>query len=324
MSDCQVVVVGSYVQDHAWLVDKFPQPGETRRARGFNTGPGGKGFNQAVACSRQDVSTLFIGAIGEDHLGTNARRFAESENMPCRWKILGDAFTSASSIVVDASGQNLIAVDLAANEQLGGEFVRAQTDAFTRAKILLTQLETDLDAVATALELGRAADLVCIMNPAPVHPELTLTLLRAADVLTPNETEFSLLCARFLNIEVQADGLAQMNDSTLHTLARRLTDASVVVTLGRHGCFVSHDEQQRRGDTASFYRIPGETVNAIDSTGAGDAFSGALAAAMLRFEGHPFADAVRHANRVAAMSTETVGTAPAMPRYDDVIARFQS
>ncbi|MDQ2971965.1 MAG: ribokinase [Rhodanobacteraceae bacterium] len=318
----QVIVVGSYVQDHAWLVDKFPQPGETRRARGFNTGPGGKGFNQAVACSRQRVPTLFIGAIGEDHLGADARRFAEAEGMPCRWKILDDAFTSASSIVVDASGQNLIAVDLAANEKLGGEFVRAQRDAFARAKLLLTQLESDLDAVATALELGQAADLVCVLNPAPVHPELTLTLLRAADVITPNETEFSLLCARFLDIEVHADALTQMNDSTLHTLARRLTDASVVVTLGRHGCFVSHDEQQRRGDTASFYRMSGEMVNAIDSTGAGDAFSGALAAAMLRFADRPFAAAVRHANRAAAMSTEIVGTAPAMPRYDEVIARF--
>lgn len=320
----QVIVVGSYVQDHAWLVDKFPQPGETRRARGFNTGPGGKGFNQAVACSRQGVPTLFIGAIGADHLGANAQRFAESENIPCRWQVLDHAFTSASSIVVDATGQNLIAVDLAANEQLGGEYVRAQGTAFARAKILLTQLETDLDAVATALELARAANLIRILNPAPVHPELTLTLLRTADVLTPNETEFSLLCARFLDIEVQADALAQMNDSTLHALARRLTDASVVVTLGLHGCFVSHDERQRRGDTSSCYRVAGERVKAIDSTGAGDAFSGALAAAMLRFEGHPFKDAVRHANRAAAMSTEIVGTAPTMPRYDDVIARFQS
>lgn len=322
MTNPQVIVVGSYVQDHAWLVDRFPQIGETRRARGFNTGPGGKGFNQAVACARQGVPILFVGAIGDDHLGANAKRFAEAEGMECRWKILQDAFTSASSIVVDESGHNQIAVDLAANEKLGAAFVHAQRNAFADAKLLLVQLETDLEAVTAALELANQFNLIRVMNPAPVHPELTVSLLRGAQIITPNETEFALLCARFLDVDVHADALAQMGDATLHALARRLTAASVVITLGRHGCFVSHDEQLRRDDAASCYRLPGETVKAIDSTGAGDAFSGALAAALLRFEGRPFADVVRHANRVAAMSTEIVGTAPAMPRYDQVIARF--
>src|SRR5687768_12390239 len=100
MSQPEVVIVGSFVQDHAWLTDRFPQTGETRRALGFNTGPGGKGFNQAVACARQGVASLFIGAIGDDHLGTIAQRFGEDEGLPCRWQVRDDVATAASSIVV--------------------------------------------------------------------------------------------------------------------------------------------------------------------------------------------------------------------------------
>jgi len=100
----------------------------------------------------------------------------------------------------------------------------------------------------------------------------------------------------------------------------------MVITLGAHGCFVSHAQppavQRCHGDAEPFYRIAPENVRAIDSTGAGDAFSGALAAGLCLFDGEPFANAARHANRVAALSTETVGTAPGMPSFDAVTARF--
>ena len=163
------------------------------------------------------------------------------------------------------------------------------------------------------------------MNPAPVHAELTLGLLRAADLVTPNENEFAQLCGRFLDVDVDAAALVPMSDATLHALARRLLpQGTVAITLGAQGCFVSHDERQRRGDAASCYRLPAERANVVDTTGAGDCFCGALAAAILRFEGRPFEDAVRHANRAAALSTETPGAASAMPRYDEVIARFGS
>jgi len=187
------------------------------------------------------------------------------------------------------------------------------------------QLETDLEAIEAAMDLAREHHLIRILNPAPAHPRLTLTLLRAADLITPNETEFAQLCGRFLDLDVDASALASMSDSTLHALARRLSpDATVVITLGTHGCFVSHDEQQRRGDAASSYRVPAEKANVIDTTGAGDCFCGALAAATLRFHRKSFEDAVRHATRAAALSTERAGAAAAMPRYDEVVARFGS
>lgn len=318
-----VVVVGSFVQDHAWLTDRFPQTGETRRAHGFNTGPGGKGFNQAVACARQGVGALFIGAVGADRLGDGARRFAEQEGLACRWQVRDDAPTAASSIVVDRRGENLQIVDLGANLHLDPGFVAQQSDAFAGAKILLLQLENNLDATAAALSAAGRHGLLRVMNPAPVHPDLDVAMLAECDVITPNETEFALLLERFPGERAGAASLAALGDAELHALARRLGVATVVVTLGPHGCFVSHDERRdRRGDTAAFYRLAPERVLAIDSTGAGDAFSGALAAAMIRFAGQPFRSAVIHANRAAAMSTETVGTAPAMPTFDEVTRRF--
>ncbi len=316
-----VVVVGSYVQDHAFLVDRFPQVGETRRAHGFNTGPGGKGFNQAVACHRQGAATVFVGALGEDRLGDVARGFAEAEGLACRWQACRDAPTAASSIVVAGDGSNLLVVNLAANERLDPAFVHAQEHAFAGARVLLLQLENNLDAIAAALALGARHGLLRLLNPAPVHPQLDPALLASCDVLTPNETEFALLLERFADTRADPTTLAARDDGALHALARRLGDGTVVVTLGASGCFVSHGGDWR-GDAAAFLRVPGEHVATRDTTGAGDAFSGALAAALALSPGRPFAEAVRHANRVAALSTEVVGTAPAMPTRAQVEARF--
>ncbi|GAB3025726.1 ribokinase [Oleiagrimonas citrea] len=318
----QVIVVGSYNQDHVWQVDRFPQPGETRRGSGFRTGPGGKGFNQAVACARQDVATVFIGARGKDALGEGAAALAEREGLMGCWQVREDVPTGTAAILVEASGQNQIIVDLAANERLDPDFLRAQSTRFADARVLLVQLENNLDATRAALELGGEHNLTCVLNPAPVHPDLDAGLLGLVDVLTPNESEFAQLCARFLDAEVATDDVASLDDERLHALCRRLCNGSVVVTLGRHGSFVSHGAA-RRGDEADCYRVAAETVTPVDTTGAGDAFCGALAAGLASTDSARFADAVRQAGRVAAMSTERAGAAVAMPRRDEVAARFR-
>jgi ribokinase len=317
----QVLIVGSYVQDQAWFVERFPRPGETMRAHRYNTGPGGKGFNQAIACARQGVPTAFVGAIGKDTFGGFAEKFASDEKLPCRWQVRNDHPTATSSITVNAAAENQIAMIFGANEYLDADFVRAQDDLFAAAKALLMQLENNLDALAAALELGRRHRLVCVLNPAPVHAQLESAMLHAADIITPNETEFSLLLQRFAATEVDPATLAQRDDAELHALARKLGVATVVITLGSHGCFVSHGHDLR-GDADAHYRLVPEKVKAIDTTGAGDAFSGGLVAAMVLFHEAAFRRAVTHANRVAAMSTEIVGTAPAMPKFAEVLARF--
>jgi ribokinase len=318
-----VVIVGSYVQDQAWFVPRFPRTGETLRANRYNTGPGGKGFNQAIACARQGIATAFVGAIGDDTFGLAAQDFARAENLPARWQIRSDQPTATSSITVNAEGENQIAMTFGANEHLDVAFVRAQSELFGAAQILLLQLENNLEAVAAALDLGRQHHLTCVLNPAPVHAQLDAQMLQRADIITPNETEFSLLLERIAREPCDPETLAERGDADLHALARKLGVATVVITLGSRGCFVSHGDD-RRSDADVCYRLHPEKVQAIDTTGAGDAFSGALVAALIRFAGQPFRKSAVHANRAAAMSTEIVGTAPAMPTFESVIQRFGS
>lgn len=317
-----VIVVGSYVHDHVWSLDRFLNPGETRRALGFAAGPGGKGFNQAVACARQGARTLFIGAIGDDALGQAARAFAHGEGLDCRWFTCVGMPTAAAGIIVDASGANQIVVSLAANERLAVDFLLAHGSAFENVAVLLVQLENNLDAVRGALALATAHGLLRVLNPAPMHDDLDATLLAACDIVTPNETEFAQLLRLLAGVVIDADRIAALADPELHRLCRLIDVPSVVVTLGAAGCFVSHRADALRGDGEPFHRVAAERVRTVDSTGAGDAFNGALAAMLARAGDAPFADCVRHANRCAALSTEKPGAAPAMPRIDEVTTRF--
>ncbi len=320
-----VVVVGSYVQDHAWLCERFPDTGETVRATGFNTGPGGKGFNQAIASHRLGAPTVFIGALGDDGLAASARKFAAAEGVACRWQTCADAPTASSSILVDARGDNRIVVNLAANEALSPGFVRENADAFAGRRVLLTQLETGLDAVRAALSLAREHGLRRVLNPAPVPGGFDARILAECDLVTPNETEFALLLRQCVGSMIDGAAVAALDDGTLDAQCRALGVATVVITLGAQGCFVSHaaDAPLAAGDARRFYRLAPEQVNAIDTTGAGDAFSGALAAALATAPQAPFNALVTLANRAAALSTEMVGTAPAMPTPAAIARRFR-
>lgn len=317
-----VIIVGSYVQDHVWQTDRFPQPGETRRASGFSTGPGGKGFNQAVACTRQQGNTLFIGALGNDALAESARSFAQSEKLPCEWLILDQVPTAAAGIIVNADGANQIMVNLAANEHLSSDFLRGHGARFAHARVLLVQLENNLDAVRTALELGSQHGLLRVLNPAPMHAGIDTAMLSRCDLITPNETEFAQLVERFCGQPLKADEVATMANLKLHALCRDLGVPSIVITLGASGCFVSHATGTLRGDSRDHYRVAAEKVVAVDTTGAGDSFNGALVAVLSSLTPGTFADAVRYANRVAAMSAEKPGAASSVPHRHEVIARF--
>ncbi|MBX3687813.1 ribokinase [Dokdonella sp.] len=322
MSAPQVIVVGSYNQDYAWHIDRAPQAGETRRGEDFHSAAGGKGFNQAVACARQGVATAFIAALGDDAAGRCARELAAAEAIDARWLLHSDAATGSACIVVEAGGQNRIIVALGANERLDPAFVQAQTDAFDMARVLLAQLENNIEATRAAFALARSRDLVRVLNPAPVHAQLDAALLADVDILTPNETEFALLLSRLCGIEVDPDQLVAQDDANLHRLARRLGVGTLVITLGAHGCFVSHAGGDRRGDALDCYRLAAAPAKVLDTTGAGDALSGALAAGLVRFAGQPFRVVIEHANRCAALATEGRGAASAMADFAAVRARF--
>ena len=317
----QVVVVGSFNVDHVWRTDALPQPGATHSGE-YASGPGGKGFNQATASARSGGGTTFVCALGDDVGGQLARALATADAIDLRDQ-RSDAPTGTAGIFVDAQGRNSIIVGPGANAALAASFIEAQTAAIAGAAVTLVQLESPLDAVAAALRLARDAGRIAMLNPAPANVALPRELLALADILTPNETECAGLFARHLGERIDGEAIASLDSPRLHALCRDLLPGgTVVVTLGAAGCFVSHPDNATRGDDNPWYRLAAEPTNPVDTTGAGDAFNGALAAALALRPGAAFAVHLREANRYAALSTERPGAAQSMPSRGELDARF--
>ena len=304
----RVVVVGSFNVDHVWRCETLPAPGATLQGQYHSAG--------AQAC--------FVCALGDDAGGVLARGLATADQIDLQ-DFIADQPTGTAGIYVDAHGRNCIVIGAGANAALTPAFVEQQRDAIAAAGALLTQLESPSDSIQYALSIARASGVVTILNPAPANAATTLELLALADLITPNETEFASLLARHHGERLEPDDVATTDNSRLHTLCREiLAHGSVVITLGSTGVFVSHAEDALRGDAKPYYRLAAESVEAIDTTGAGDAFNGALAATLAASTDMAFIEHVRFANRYAALSTERAGAALAMPRLADVQERFAS
>ena len=323
MTPAHVLVIGSYNHDHVWSSDALPVPGATRLGV-YANGPGGKGFNQAVASARVGAKTIFLTALGNDVAAAQARMLATGEGIDLRDEVHADLPSGSAGIFVDTEGRNAIVVAAGANAALTPGFVLAQTQTFARCKVVLAQLEVAAAAVEQALRLARDHGAITLLNPAPANAATTMELLALADILTPNESEFAALLERHGGMTIAAADVVLRPDSELHGLCRRLGNGTFVITLGEHGIFVSHADAERRGDTSACYRIGPESVQAIDSTGAGDAFNGALAATLALHPDASFMDAARYANRYAALSTERRGAALAMPTSADLVQRFST
>jgi len=318
----QVVVVGSFVQDLSFSCERFPAPGETIVGR-FSTGPGGKGSNQAVAAGRTGVPTCFIGAVGRDSFAEDARKFYKLEGIGAHFVPRPPHATATASIVVNRSGQNQIVVALGASAHLRPGDIPA---ALVReARVAVCQHEANLPINTHVFRLARRAGATTILNPAPMRPDFDRAILALTDVLIPNETEFVSI-ARLLPAtsalvrEKPYINFGDFTEATLPALAsddlqrlcRALGVPTVIVTLGSRGCFVSLDA----GGTF----VPSHSVEAVDTTGAGDAFVGGFAAGLVKFRGD-VVSAARFANAIAALSVTKPGTAPSMPRKGE-IARF--
>jgi ribokinase len=318
----RVVVVGSFIQDLAFFAKDFPLPGETILGD-FRPGPGGKGFNQAVAATRAGAPTLFIGAIGRDAFGADARRFAHAAGVRAHFVEKKKEPTGAAMITVDARGQNQIIVAPGANLALHKQDIPAA--ALTGADVVVCQCESDLRTVLHVLRAARKAGAITVFNPAPMRDDFDPALLRATEVLVPNETEFIALVravpatAALLRTapfrehgELTNGNLSGLKADLLHRLCRALGVPIVLVTLGDRGCFVSQPEV--------YQRVQAHDVDAVDSTGAGDAFVGGFAAGLVKFRRNVI-EAAHYANAVAALAVTLPGTAAAMPTARE-ISRF--
>lgn len=317
----RVVVVGSYNHDLVWEVDALPAPGETRSGLAFRAGPGGKGFNQAVAAARAGAATTFIAALGDDALAAEARTLAGREGIDGRFQTVANAATGTAGILVDAQGRNSIVVALGANARLSVAHVEAQAAAFRDAAVVLAPLESPLDAVLAALRLGRSAGARTILNPAPLPVAPEVALLADVDLLTPNETEAAGLLARLAGVPVDAEALRGLADEALAALCARLPVPAVLLTLGSAGAFLAPGARaDGAGVPVRVARQPAAAVRAIDTTGAGDAFNGALAAAWAARPDEGPGAFLPFACAFAGRSTERRGAAAAMPTRDEATA----
>ena len=291
----KVMVVGSFNTDLSVRTPHMPVPGETILGGPFATGPGGKGANQAVAAARLEADVTMLVKLGKDLFGDQAAQNLEREGVrPDHILRAGDTHTGVAFIIVDNQGENMIVVAAGANDQLAPADVERARPAIQSADVLLVQLEVPIETVARAVEIAHEAGVKVVLNPAPGRT-LAPELLARVDVLTPNESEAQIIT-----------GLPVRNIQEAEAAARNLIATGVgaaVITLGAKGALVVTPKQTEH--------VPGRPVQVVDSTGAGDAFSGALAVAL--GEGKDLVAAVDFANAAAAIQVTRPGTAPAMP-----------
>jgi ribokinase len=280
---------------------RIPGPGETVIGGEFLMAAGGKGANQAVAAARLGAHVTFVACLGTDVFGDQAMAGYQREGIDTSYIVRdAEAASGVALIIVDAQGENSIAVASGANARLSAADVERAADQIAHADVLLVQLEVPIDAVRKAIELAHNAGVPVILNPAPAQ-EMDPDLLRMVTVATPNEHEIRVVVGQ----QDQEMAISAMLDAGTQT---------VLVTIGKRGVLWATNKSQTR--------IPAFSVKAVDTTAAGDAFNGGLACALGR--GAALADAIRYANAVAALSVTRMGAQPSLPTASEVDAFLAS
>lgn len=290
----RIVVVGSSNTDMIIKMGRIPRPGETIIGGDFSMAAGGKGANQAVAAARSGGRVGFIARVGRDLFGEQAIRGFAADGIDVGNVIMDETAPSGVALIfVGGDGENSIGVASGANACLSVEDIDRARDAISGAGILLIQLEIPIETVRAAVSLAPEHARV-ILNPAPAQP-LDDELLARVSILTPNESEAELLTGVSVHDHAGAEKAA--------AALRGRGVETVLITLGAEGVFVA--------DREFTGIVPGFSVEAVDTTAAGDVFNGALAVGLA--EKRPLIDAVRFANAAAALSVTRLGAQPSAP-----------
>lgn len=298
-----VVILGVFVADTAYRAARAPRMGETILGSDFKLGPGGKGSNQAVAAGRLGADVTFVTRLGCDPFADMARATWKDAGVKAAVIETPQSYTGAAYIFVEeTTGDNAIIVCPGAASLISPADIDANAALIRSAGVFVTQLEQPIDAALQALEIARAAGVATILNPAPAA-KLPDRMYALSDYMTPNETETEELTG------IRVDTVDDARRAADRLLAMGV--GAAVVTLGANGALL-----HARGQSEHVPAVNAGPV--VETTGAGDAFNGGLAAALAR--GTPSLDAVRFACAVAGISVTRPGTAPSMPTLAEVEA----
>jgi ribokinase len=296
----RVGVIGSSNLDLTFRVPRLPGPGETLPGSGLLVGFGGKGANQAVTAARLGAEVVFVSCVGDDDFGERMLRHYAQEGIATSFiRRIPKVSTGSAAILVDDAARNSIVVVAGANAHLETGDVAGAAEALRSVRVLLAQRETPLEATLEAFRIARAVGATTILNPAPALP-LPDEALRWADLCVPNETEAAVLTGCPV-------GTAEEAETTARVLLDRGCGA-VILTRGDQGALLA--------DRNGCRHVPAVPVRAVDTTGAGDAFLGALAVALA--EGQDLDRAVGWARLAAALSVTRPGAQSSFPTRTEV------
>jgi ribokinase len=301
-----ICVVGSVMTDLVARAARLPAPGETLFGSSFQQGFGGKGANQAVMAARLGARVGMIARLGRDPFGEAALRNLQAEGVDTTGVAFDDARPSGVALisVAETTGQNAITIVPGANHALSVSDVQRAAATIQGAKVVVAQLETPVAATLEAFRLARAVGASTLLNPAPAAA-LPAELLALTDLLVPNELEAAGLTGREAGAAVDPAAVA----AELLTLGPK----TVVVTLGERGALLAQAG-------APPQELPAEAVTAVDTTGAGDAFIGALAYFLACAPAQPLAQAVARSCQLASWTVQREGTQTSYPQRDEVAA----
>ena len=296
----RVFVAGSINMDVVATADRHPRIGETVAGHAVLYFPGGKGANQAVAAARLGAPTTLIGRLGQDAFGRELRAFLAKQGVDLTLVQETSKAHTGTAIITVAKADNTIVVIPGANALVDAADVAAADLA--KGDIAVSQFEIPLPTIGAFFKRARAAGATTILNPAPAL-EFDTGLLDLVDILILNETELGVLTSAEL---AETDGIARFVDA-----ARSLqtgNDKIICVTLGSRGVLALAGGEP--------LIVPGHSVRAVDTTGAGDCFVGAVAAQLAG--GQPVADALAYANAAASICVQRMGAGPSMPSAAEV------
>ncbi|WP_343343719.1 ribokinase [Terrisporobacter petrolearius] len=294
-----ICVIGSLNMDLVVNVDTMPKPGQTLLGGNFKEVPGGKGANQAVAMARLEGNISMIGKVGNDSFGKTLIEALNNDNVNTNHVHIANCSTGVAFITVDKNAQNAIVVAPGANFQLTKDDIDKNINCIKNSDIVVIQLETPLETVKYALQVAKDLNKYTILNPAPAV-KLDDEIIKNVDLLTPNETELEIIS------EIKIE-----NEDDIINAASKVIEKGVkelIVTLGSKGSLYINEEK-------SFFKSACK-VEAVDTTAAGDSFTGALAVALSNNK--TMEEAMDFASKVGALSVMKEGAQSSLPTLKDV------